>query len=154
MSSRLADGSRRLEDLTEPDERVERRGPEVPADVLTQGRKGLGVPRGAATTRDERVQRCAGGIVDRRFETAVRRGNESEGQLRPELATHPMVRRGHREAQQPAGPAGHRHRLFARAVADPDPDGVAFVDERWKPLRPPCRATVRGSDSTSNPRIP
>ena len=85
----LADGSRRLEDLTEPDERVERRGPEVPADVLTQRRKGLGVPRGAATTRDERVQRCAGGIVDRRFETAVRRGDESEGQLRPELATSP-----------------------------------------------------------------
>ena len=43
-----------------------------------------------------------------------------------------MVRRGDREAQQPTGPAGHRHRLFARAVADPDPDGVAFVDERWE----------------------
>lgn len=51
----LADGSRRLEDLTERDQRVERRGLEFTADVLAECRERLAVPRWPAATRGQRV---------------------------------------------------------------------------------------------------
>ena len=55
---------------------------------------------------------------------------ERERQLRPELAGHPLLRRGDCQAQQPARPARHRHGLLNRRLADPNSDGLALVDER------------------------
>ena len=98
--------------------------------MLAECRERLGVPGRPAATRDQRVQRRARGILDHRFQSAVGRGGERERQLRPELTGHPVARRGNGEPQQPPGPAGHRHGLLARGLADPDSDRVAFVDER------------------------
>jgi hypothetical protein len=89
----LADSPGRLEDRAERHQYIERRGPEVAADVLAQEGEGPGVPCRATAGGHQRIKRGVRGVLDCRIQRAVRRPRERERQRGSELADHPGARR-------------------------------------------------------------